>query len=94
MRHLKKSLAGHLASKGLAPLEASRLSESALAFLSAIGAIPPVRLAIMERDAQIYKLRGQRIECSSITKAYGISRGSIYVAVRRHLRRLRGGNGE
>ena len=84
MRHLKKTLGERLAARGLPLEQAGELASFTIAFLLALGAIPKRRLERLERDEQIYNMRGSSVACADIMSSYGISRSEIYASIRRH----------
>ena len=89
MSALRAFLAERLASRGMGPNEAMETAAFAVAFLAAAGVLTRERLDEWERDAAIYRMRGERVPFGDITGRYGISRNTVYNAMRRYMKRRR-----
>lgn len=81
--HAAELITSCLIAQGLDEDSATLAANTAIKVQIAAGMISPLSLAVWEREATIYKLRGQRITVCALAERYGVSLQTIFTAIRR-----------
>lgn len=83
MNHAAELIASCLRAQGLDERQAELAAETALKVGVAAGLMSRLDLEGWEREAAIYKLRGQRVTVCALAERYGVSVRFVFKAIRR-----------
>lgn len=89
MGYAVQLLADILVAQGLDPERAVRTAEQAMAAQVAAGLVAAKTIELVDRDARIYHLRGQRVSTVALADRFAMNRSNVFEAIRRHQSRRR-----